>query len=199
LGTISLASLTRAPIVQITPVPPPSCQDVTSGTSHGKAVIVELMCTDFADRAPSVAKAGHARASGATAKLPITCNYSGVAVGAGCDVTATMTITEILRAHKLVGVTSAKPKRPRRTRKVVIVGRASVVVGAGTTQVIDIPLTGRGAHLLSARGKLPVAIVVTQTVSAANQVVSRQRLTLKAPKSKNFSTSHATAATAAMS
>jgi hypothetical protein len=244
LGTMSLASLTTAPIVEITPVPPPSCQDVTSSTPYGKAAIVQLMCTEFADRAltyaivgppahgtlsavgatgqvtytpaagfsgndsfaydasstngqsnvssvsiavspPSVATAGHVRASGTSAKIPITCHYSGVAVGASCDVTVTMTVTEILRANKLVAVTRAKSKRPKHTRKVVTVGRASVVVGAGRTQVIDIPLNGQGKQLLSARGKLPVAIVVTQTVSATNKVVLRQRLTLKAGSARH--------------
>jgi hypothetical protein len=246
LGRMSLASLTTAPIVEITPVPPPSCQDVTSSTPYGQAVTVQLMCTEFAGRgltyaivgAPahgtlsavgatgqvrytpavgfsgddsfaydasstngasnvssvsiavspaSVAKAGHVRASGAGAKIPITCNYSGVAVGASCDVTVTMTVTEMLPANKLVAVTSAKSKRPKKTRKVVTVGRASVVVGAAKTRVIDIPLNGQGKHLLSARGKLPVGIVVTQTVSATTKGVSRQRLTLKAGASHNLS------------
>jgi Glycine rich protein/Bacterial Ig domain len=246
LGTMSLASLTTAPIVQITPVPPPSCQDVTSGTPYGQALMLQLMCTEYAGQAltyaivgapahgtlsavgatgqvtytpaagfsgndsftydasstnglsnvssvsiavspPSVATAGRVRASGAGAKIPITCHYSGVAVGASCDVTITITITvtEIRRAHKLVAVTSAKSKPPKKTRKVVTVGQASVVVGAGKTQVIDIPLNGQGKHLLSARGKLPVAIVVTQAVSASNKVLSRQRLTLTKGSAKH--------------
>lgn len=58
LGTMSLASLTTAPMVQITPVPPPSCQDVTSNTPYGQAAIVQLMCTEFAGRALTYAIVG---------------------------------------------------------------------------------------------------------------------------------------------
>jgi hypothetical protein len=247
LATLGLASLTTAPMVEITPVPAPACQNVTSSTPYGVAVIVQLACTEFASRPltyaivgaaahgtlsaveatgqvtytpaagfsgddsftyessstngtsniasvsiavdpPSVAKAGHARASGTNAEIPVTCNYSGVGVGASCDVTVTMSVTEIQRANKLVALTSAKSKRPKKTRKVVTVGRASVVVRAGKTQVIDIRLNGKGKRLLSARGKLSVSIVVTQTVSAANEVVSHQRLTLKAGSAKHKKT-----------
>jgi hypothetical protein len=239
LGTLSLASLTKAPIVQITPVPPPACQNVTSSAPYGEAGIVQLACTEFASRPltyaivrapahgtlsavaatghvaytpaagfsgndsftydasstngtgntasvlievspPSVAKAGHARANRTSAKIPITCNYSGVGIGASCDVTVTMSVTEILRANKLVAVTSAKSRRPKKTRKVVTVGRVSAAIGAGKTQVIDLRLNSKARRLLSARGKLSVSIVVTQTVSAAIEVVAHQRLTIKA-------------------
>jgi hypothetical protein len=128
---------------------------------------------------PSVAAAGRARARGAGAAIPVACDFSGVGVGASCDVTVTMSVTEILRANKLVAVTSAKFRRPKKTRKLVTVGRVSMVIAAGKAQVLDIRLNGRGRRLLSARGKLPVSIVVTQTVSAATQVVSHQRLTLR--------------------
>lgn len=247
LGTLSLARLTTAPSVAITPVPPPACQNVTSNTVFGQALVVQLACTEFANRPltyaifgmpahgtlstvaatgqvtytpaagfrgddsftydasstngasniasvsiavspPSVAKAGHARASGTSAKLPVACNYFGVGVGASCDVAVTMRVTEILRAHKLAAVTSAKSSLPKATRKVVTVGRASRVVGAGKTRVIYIPLNGNGKRLLSARGKLSVLIVVTQTMSAANQVVSHQKLTFKSGSAKHKNT-----------
>jgi hypothetical protein len=247
LGALSLASFTTAPIVEIAPVPPPTCQNVTSRTPYGKAVSVQLACTEFASRPltyaivrapahgtlsavtaagqvtytpaagfrgndsftygasstngtsniasvsiavspPSVVKAGHARARGTGAEIPVTCDYSGVGVGANCDVTVTMSVTEILRANKLLAVTSAKPKRPKKTRKVVTVGRLSAVVGAARVRVVDTPLNGEGKRLLSARGKLPVSIVVTQTMSAATEVVSHQRLTLKSGSGKHKKT-----------
>ena len=247
LGTLGLASLTTAPMVEITPVPPPACRNVTSSTPYGEAVIVQLACTEFASQPltyaivgapahgslsavaatgqvtytpaagfsgddsftydtsstngtsnvasvsiavspPSVAKAGHARASGTSAEIPVTCDYSGVGVGASCAVSVTMSVTEILRAHKLAAVTSAKSRRPKETRKVVTVGRVSVVVEAGKTQVIDLRLNGKGKRLLSARGKLSVSIVVTQTVSAATEVVSHRRLTLKSGSTKHTKT-----------
>jgi hypothetical protein len=238
LGRLSLASLMTAPTVEITPVPPPACQNVTSRTPYGEAVNVQLTCTEFASQPltyaivgapahgtlsavtaaghvtytpatgfrgndsftydtsstngtsniasvsiavspPSVAKAGHARAKGTRAEIPVTCGYSGIGVGPSCDLTVTMSVTEVLRAHRLVAVTSGKSRRPKETRKVVTVGRISVVIRAGRARVVDIRLNGKGHRLLSARGRLSVSIVVTQTVSAATEVVSNQRLTLR--------------------
>lgn len=229
LGTLSLASLTKAPIVEIAPVPPPTCQDVTSSTPVGGAVGVQLACTEFASRPltytivgapahgtlsavaamgqvtytpaagfrgsdsftyeasstngtsnvasvsiavspPSMAKAGHAHASRTGAKIPVTCSHSGVGGGSSCDVAVTMSA------------------RPKTTRKVVTVGQVSVVIGAGKAQVVDVRLNGKGKRLLSARGKLSVSIVVTQTVSDATEVVAHQRLTLKSAGAKHKKT-----------
>jgi hypothetical protein len=55
---------------------------------------------------------------------------------------------------------------------------STVVIGAGDTRVINIPLNRKGKDLLAARGKLPVSVVVTQTMSATKSLVSRQRLVL---------------------
>jgi hypothetical protein len=87
-----------------------------------------------------------------------------------------MTITETFQGHKLFSLSTA------RTRKVVIVGSASVVVPTGQTRRVRIPLNSTGKHLLSSRRKLRVSLVVTQSVGAASKVVSRQKLTLKASK-----------------
>ena len=247
LGALTLTSFTMAPSVEIAPVPPPACQNVTSRTPYGEAVSVQLACTEFASQpltyaivgapahgtlsaatatgqvtytpgagfqgndsftydasstngtsnlasvaivvsGPSVARSGHARAKGAGAEVPVTCDYPGVGVGPSCDVTVTMTVTEVLRAHRLVAVTSRHSKRPKETRKLVIVGRVSAVVAARRTRLVHIRLNGRGNRLLWARGKLPVSIVVMQTVSAATEVVSHQRLTLKSGSPKHKKT-----------
>jgi hypothetical protein len=216
MGTIQLASLTTAPMVAITPVPPPTCQNVTGSTPYGLAVVVQLNCTEFAGQpltyaivgAPahgrlsglkagsqitytpagfvgtdsftydasstngistaasvsitvtprSVAGAGHARRSATGANIPITCTAHGVAAPRDCDVTVTMSVT-----HRT---------------QVVTVGRATVVVRAGHIEIVAISLNGKGKHLLAARGKLSVLIVVTQTMSATTSLVSRQRLAL---------------------
>jgi hypothetical protein len=56
------------------------------------------------------------------------------------------------------------------------------------SRVVDIGLDGKGKRLLSARGELSVSILVTQTVSAAIEVVSHQRLTLKSGSAKHRKT-----------
>ena len=244
LGALTLASFTMAPSVEIAPVPPPACQNVTSGTPYGEAVSVQLACTEFASQpltyaivgapahgtlsaataagqitytpatgfqgndsftydasstngtsnvasvaivvsAPSVAHAGHARAKGAGAKVPVTCDYSGAGVGPSCDVTVTLSVTEVLRAHTLVAVTSRHSKRPKETRKLVTRG-PSLSGGSGSTGPGS-SISGSTAEATvcsRARGKLPVSLVVMQTVSAATAVVSHQRLTLKSGSAK---------------
>jgi hypothetical protein len=238
LGTMSLTSLTTAPIVEITPVPPPSCRGVFSSTPHGTTVIVQLRCTEFASRAlayaivgapahgrlsalgatgqvtytpaaafsgndsftydassengtssvhtvsisvGAVARVGRAIASGTTMKVPVSC--PGPA-GTSCPVTVTLTVTEIRTGHSTVAVLSAKSQTPKKTKKVVTVGRTAVVVAAGKTRLIGIPLNRAGKHLLSTHRKLPVSIVVTQTAGATTKVLFHQTVTLKARTGK---------------
>jgi hypothetical protein len=214
LGTIKLASLGTAPTVEITPVPPPTCEDLTAHTPYRQVVTVQFKCTEFAARAltyaivtapahgklngdvasgqvtytpatgfsgqdsftydasstngtssavtvsvtvapRSVAHAGRAHGSKTGVKIPVRCSVDGVGTGPDCNVTVTM------------------------STKAVTVGRATVVIGAGNTHLINIPLNRRGKDLLAAQGKkLPVSIVVTQTVSATKSLVYRQRLVL---------------------
>lgn len=216
LGSMQLASLTTPPMVEITPVPPPTCQNVTASTAYRQAVAVSLKCTEFAGRsltyavvtapangtlsgdiasgevtytpvtgfsgtdsfsynaassngtanavtvsvtvAPqSIAHAGRAHRGKTGAKIPVRCSVDGVGAGPDCNVTATISAVET---------------------RAVTVGRVAVVIGAGQTEIVAITLNGRGKQLLIARGKLPVSLIVTQTVSGRKSVISRQRLVL---------------------
>jgi hypothetical protein len=231
---MTLASLTTPSSVAITPVPAPSCQDVTASTPYGHRVVVKLTCTEFASRPLSyaivgaaahgrlsavgatghvtytpahgfwghdsftydasstngtssahrvsiavgaIARAGRAIAKGAGAEVSVGC--PGPA-GTFCPVKVAMTVTEVFTRHQLIAVTSAMPRRSRETRTVVTVGRASAVVAAGRTRLIQIALNTAGKHLLSTQTRLPVSITVTQTSGATLEVVSRQTVTLKA-------------------
>ena len=86
LSSISLASFTTAPAVNITPVPPPTCQDLTSSTPYGQAVIVKLTCTEFASQPLTYAIVGapaHGRLSTVSANGQIT--YTPAAHFSGTD------------------------------------------------------------------------------------------------------------------
>jgi hypothetical protein len=226
LGTMQFASLSTAPMVGITPVPPPTCQNVTTGTPYGVRVVVRLNCTEFAGRsltytivgapahgrlsglkagghvtvtytpdsgfsgqdsftydasstngtssavtvsitiAPrSVAHAGRAHGSKTGVKLRIRCSFDGVGKGPDCNVTV---------ATSTNGVTVGET----RTGTCLFWCTSTVVIGAGETRVINIPLNRKGKDLLAARGKLPVSVVVTQTTGGTKSLVSRQRLVL---------------------
>ena len=225
-GTMQLASLTTAPSVQITPAPPPTCQNVTWRTQYRQAVTVQLNCSDFAAQsltyaivtAPahgkvsgdvasgqvtytpaagfsgqdsftydasstngtasavtvsiavalrSVARAGPAHGSRTGVKIPVRCRVEGVGKGSDCEVKVTISANGVA-----VGETSSPSDACLACRQ------ATVVIGAGETRVINIPLNRKGRDLLAARGKLPVSVVVTQTTSGTKSLVSRQRLVL---------------------
>jgi hypothetical protein len=224
MGTTGLASLSTAPSVEITPVPPPTCQNVTSSTPYRHTVTVQLKCTEFASQpltyaivtAPahgkvsgdvaggrvtytpaagfsgqdsftyaasstngtssavtvsivvalrSVAHAGRAHGSKTSVKIPVRCRVDGVGKGSDCDVNVTISTS---------GVTVGET----RTGTCLFWCTSTVVIGAGDTRIINIPLNRKGKDLLAARGKLPVSVVVTQTTSATKSLVSRQRLVL---------------------
>ena len=132
----------------------------TNGTSTAVTVSITV--------APrSVARAGRAHRSKTGVKIPIRCSVDGVGTGPDCNVTVTISANTIT-----VGETWSPTDRCLACR------RATVVIGAGDTRIINIPLNRKGKNLLAAQGKLPVSVVVTQTMSATKSLVSRQRLVL---------------------
>jgi hypothetical protein len=86
LGTMQLASLTTAPTVEITPVPPPTCEDLMASTPYGEAVPVQLNCTEFAAQPLTyaiVAAPAHGKLSGDVASGQVT--YRPAAGFSGTD------------------------------------------------------------------------------------------------------------------
>jgi hypothetical protein len=128
----------------------------------------------------SAASVGHASASGTGASVSITC--PGPA-GTTCATTVTLTVTETFQGHKLASLSSVKTKKSKQTKKVLTVGSASVVLQAGQTQVVRIPLNSAGKRLLSGRHKLSVKLTVDQSQSGSG-VISSQTVTFKAPGKK---------------
>jgi hypothetical protein len=117
----------------------------------------------------AVATLGRASVSGKSASVRVSCSGS---VGT-CTVTAKLTVTELLRHGKLVGLTArSKPKR-----KVVVVGSAKVTLNPGETRVLKIALNATGKHLLARRHKLEVRLRVSGAGNAPSQL-----LTFKLPK-----------------
>jgi hypothetical protein len=124
------------------------------------------------------ASVGRGSVSGTTARVRVTCKGPA---GAKCKLLFRLTVTEILRGKKLVGVT-ARAKLKKRT---VVVGSASVTLKAGETRTVRITLNRTGKALLAKRHKLPVRLRVTQTLlNGRASVVLTQTLTFKAPKKK---------------
>jgi hypothetical protein len=119
---------------------------------------------------PGKASAGHARVSGNTASVRITCKGD-----TSCKVSLKLTVTETFRGHKLIAVSARKAKV---THKTVVLGTASATIKAGRTQTVRISLNRTGRKLLAAHHKLTAKLTVAQ----GHRTVSKQKVTFKAPK-----------------
>ena len=124
------------------------------------------------------ASAGPAKVSGTTASVRVSCAGE---VGAKCKLTLKLTVTETLKGHKLISVTSRRKNKV--TKKLVVIGTASVTLGTGQTKTVRITLNGTGKRLLEKRHKLKVTLRATQTLSTGRlKAISTQTLTFMAAK-----------------
>jgi hypothetical protein len=126
---------------------------------------------------PGRASVGHARASGTTARVPITCKGQ-----TSCAVSLKLTVTETHKGRKLIAVSARKAKV---THKIVVLGTASATIKAGRTATVRIGLNGIGRKLVAARHRLTVKLSVAQRIAGRNRTVSTQKVTFTAPKPKH--------------
>jgi hypothetical protein len=112
------------------------------------------------------AHVGHARVSGATARVPVSCRGSA---GSTCTLTLKLTVTERLKRHALT------------RHKVLVVGSRRVTLTAGHSRTVLVALNRTGKHLLAARHQLKATLRVVQVLGDRRLVrVSTQTLTFKA-------------------
>jgi hypothetical protein len=124
------------------------------------------------------ASIGHVTVSGNTASVPASCSGS---TGQTCNLTLTMTVTETVKGHKVVAVTSRKQAHTH--RKVVVVGSAHVSLTAGQTRVVRVTLNRTGKALLASHHTLKVTLRAAQTLANGHTVtVGSRTLTFKASK-----------------
>ena len=127
-----------------------------------------------------------AKVSGSSASVRVSC--TGPA-GATCRLALNMTVTEVLKGHKLVAVTARA--NGRKTHRVVQVGSANVSLKAGQTQTVKIALNRTGKRLLAGRHGLKAKLVVSQaTGSGGTTTVSTQIVTFKAAKQGHAHRAH---------
>jgi hypothetical protein len=126
---------------------------------------------------PGRALVGHAKVSGSTVTVPVTCKGE-----TSCAVSLKLTVIETHKGRKLIAVSARKV---RVTHKTVVLGTASATIKAGRTATVRISLNGTGRTLLTARHKLTAKLTVTQRVAGRNRTVSTQKVTFRAPKHKH--------------
>ncbi len=126
--------------------------------------------------ANQTASVAHAKVSGTNAIVRVSCPRSAAVP---CKVRVQLTITEIFKGHKLISVTSRK----RTTKKLVVVGTASVTLDPGQSRTVRVTLNSLGRRLLKKHHTLKVTLRVTQAISARQvKAISTQKLTFRAPR-----------------
>ena len=101
--------------------------------------------------------------SGTTARVRVSC--SGPA-SATCRVTLKLTVTEKFKDHRLIGVTASA----RQTRKLLVVGAASILLKPGHAQIVRIGLNHAGKQLLARHHELKATLRVTTASTTATPV-----------------------------
>lgn len=108
------------------------------------------------------ATASNPTISGTTARVHVSC--SGLA-SATCRVTLKLIVTETFKGHRLIAVTAAA--KARKTRKLLVVGSASVLLKPGHAQIVRIGLNRAGKQLLARRHGLKATLRVTAATTTA--------------------------------
>jgi len=85
--------------------------------------------------------------------------------------------------RKLVAV-SAKKRKPKTSKRTVVLGAATVTLAAGQSEIVHVKLNAAGQRLLSSRHKLSVKLTITQRKSGATVVISSQTINFKTPSKK---------------
>ena len=123
---------------------------------------------------PGKASVGHARVSGSTVSVPVTCKGE-----TSCKVSLKLTVVETRRGHRLIAVSARKAKV---THKTVVLGTASATIRAGRKATVHIGLDRTGRRLVAARHKVTAKLTVTQRIAGRKRTISTQKMTFKAPK-----------------
>jgi len=102
--------------------------------------------------------------------------------GSHCVERLQLTVTETLKGAKVIAITTARVKRPKLHKRIVVLGSATVTVAAGHHATIKISLNGRGRRLLFQHHVLKAELTLTQT---GGYVILTRTITFKADRIKH--------------
>jgi len=120
----------------------------------------------------------HVTVSGTSVNARVSCTG---AAGGKCTLTLRLTVTELLRHNKLVGVTA----RSKLKRKVVTVGSGKVVLKVGETRILHVALNRVGRRLLKKRHVLKVRVRLSGVPAGQSTSGVPSTLTFRSPRHKH--------------
>jgi hypothetical protein len=124
---------------------------------------------------PGHTSVGHARVSGTTARVPVSCTGT---TGSTCTLTLNLTVTEKFKGHRLIAVSARRQVGTH--HKVVVVGSRHLTLIAGQSQAVLVSLNRAGRQLLALRHHLATTLHVSQLIPGGRAVtVSTQTVMFK--------------------
>jgi hypothetical protein len=125
---------------------------------------------------PGSASVGRVTVKKTTATVAVSCKGA-----TSCQVLLRLTVHETLLGHRIVAVSAAKTKKPKRTHRLVVVGSKRATVGAGKTAKLKVSLNGTGRSLLAARHRLTATLTVSQRRNGKTKAVAHRKVTFRSP------------------
>jgi hypothetical protein len=149
-------------------------------TDFGTLVGVDRTITIAAPPKPTPksgsASLGRVTVKKTTATVAVSCHGA-----TSCLVSLRLTVHETLLGHRIVAVSAAKTKKPRRTHRLVVVGSKRATVRAGKTAKLKVSLNGAGRALLRARHRLTTTLTVSQRRNGKTTAVAHHKVTFTSP------------------
>jgi hypothetical protein len=150
--------------------------DGEHGSSHGTASVT--VSSSVPPPPSPKAKVAKPTTSGTSAGASVSC---AGAAGSSCSVTLTLSVTETLSGHKVLAVSASK-RKPKKTKRTVVLGTTTVKLAAGRTKTVSVSLNGAGKRLLKSRHTLSVKLIASQKAGAKSTFTVK--LTTKKGKHK---------------
>jgi hypothetical protein len=94
-----------------------------------------------------------------------------------------VTVVETVQGRNVIAITAGK--KPRKVKKVVVIGQATVTLSEGQSRVVKVSLSSAGKALLRKHHPLPTKLVAIQTLlNKHTRTVSSQKVTFRLVKPK---------------
>jgi hypothetical protein len=98
------------------------------------------------------------KVSGATLTLTLQC---AAPPGRSCRASVILSIRETRKHHDVLAISAARHS-PGTTHETVVVGKATVTIGAGQAKTVHVTLSGYGKYLLKVGHRLPVKLSIRE-------------------------------------
>jgi hypothetical protein len=131
---------------------------------------------------PATPAVGHVVTDGTSATVPLSC--SGPA-GSSCEMKLSLSVTETVQGSKVLGITARAAGKPKRRKKVVVLGTITTTVLVGHSRKAKLSLNAQGKRLLASHKTLSVKLVVTRIQGKSTKTVATKTLKFQSkPRAK---------------